>query len=64
MFGFSPVSKFPLSTVEETQVPIVVQRNAKIKTWTISERKTSWTIPVCKKDATLSKRPDTWTIPS
>jgi hypothetical protein len=57
MFGFSPVSKFPLSTVEETQVPIVVQRNAKLKTWTISERKTSWTIAVSKKE-------DTWTIPS
>ena len=64
MFGFSPISKFPLSTVEETLVPIVVQRNAKLKIWTISERKTVWTIPVCKKDATLSKRPDTWTIPS
>ena len=64
MFGFSTVSEFPLSTVETTFVPIVVQRNAKVKTWTVPKRDTSWTIPVCKKDATLSSRSDTWTIPS
>mgnify|MGYP001182684867 FL=1 len=64
MFGFSAVSEFPLSTVETTFVPIVVQRNAKVKTWTVPKRDTSWTIPVCKKDATLSSRSDTWTIPS
>ena len=64
MLGFSAVSEFPLSTVETTFVPIVVQRNAKVKTWTVPKRDTSWTIPVCKKDATLSSRSDTWTIPS
>lgn len=64
MLGFSPISEFPLSTVETTFVPTIVNRNSKIKTWTVPDRETNWTIPVCKRDATLTKRPDSWTIPS
>lgn len=64
MFGFHPVASFPISDIENTIVDLVIQRNAKVKTWTVPSRDTSWTIPVCKVGATLSKRSDTWTVPS
>ena len=64
MFGFHPVASFPISDIEDTIVDIIVQRNSKIKIWTVPSRDTSWTIPVCKVDATLSTRPDVWTVPS
>tara|TARA_R110000744_G_scaffold73552_5_gene147296 strand:- start:18218 stop:18391 length:174 start_codon:yes stop_codon:yes gene_type:complete len=57
MFGFNGISVYPISAVKETIVPMVVNRNAKLKTWILSERKTDWTIAVSKKE-------DTWTIPS
>jgi len=63
MFGFHPVASFPISDIEDTVVGIG-KRDAKIKTWTVPSRKTEWTIPVCKIEATLSKRSDTWTVPS
>ena len=63
MFGFHSIASFPISDIEGTIVGIA-QRDAKIKTWTVPSRDTSWTIPVCKIEATLSKRSDTWTVPS
>jgi|TARA_Y100001938_G_C7910972_1_gene339578 hypothetical protein len=64
MLGFNAISEYPISSVEDFHVPIIIQRDAKPKTWVIPERKTSWTIPTCKVDAILSKREDTWNIPS
>ena len=63
MFGFHPVASFPISDIEGTVVG-TAKRDAKIKIWTVPSRKTEWTIPVCKLEATLSKRSDTWTVPS
>ena len=63
MLGFHPIASFPISDIEDTIVGIA-QRDAKIKIWTVPSRDTSWTIPVCKLEATLSTRSDTWTVPS
>jgi hypothetical protein len=62
MLGFHPIASFPISDIEDTVR--IVAKDAKIKIWTVPSRDTSWTIPVCKLEATLSKRPDTWTVPS
>ena len=64
MLGFHPISTFPISDIKDTIVPTVIKRDSKVKTWTVPVRTTSWTIPVCKVDATLSSREDTWTLPS
>ena len=62
MFGFHPVATFPISDIKDTIR--IVSKDSKIKTWTVPSRDTSWTIPVCKTEATLSSRQDTWTVPS
>ena len=64
MLGFHPISTFPISDIKDTIVPTVIKRDSKVKTWTVPERTTSWTIPVCKVNAILSSREDTWTLPS
>ena len=64
MLGFHSIASFPIADIEDTIVDIVVQRNSKIKIWTVPSRDTSWTIPVCKVQATLSTREDVWTVPS
>ncbi len=64
MLGFHPISSFPISDIKDTIVPMVIQRDSKIKTWTVPARSTAWNIPVCKTEMQVCKRPDTWTGPS
>ena len=61
MFGFHPVSSFPISDIEGTVVGIA-KRDAKIKTWTVPSRTTEWTIPICK--AKVAEPLNTWIVPS
>tara|TARA_R110000744_G_scaffold275590_1_gene388382 strand:+ start:140 stop:325 length:186 start_codon:yes stop_codon:yes gene_type:complete len=61
MFGFHPVSSFPISDIEDTVVGIA-KRDAKIKTWTVPSRTTEWTIPICK--AKVAEPLNTWIVPS
>jgi len=63
MLGFHSIASFPISDIEDTIV-IPIQRDAKIKIWTVPSRTTEWIIPVCKVGAVLSAREDTWTVPS
>ena len=64
--GLKQVSSYSCfkNNQNDVLVHLAQNRNAKVKTWTVPKRDTNWTIPVCKKDATLSSRSDTWTIPS